>query len=355
MPDRPRVLHLGPDPQIGGGMAAALAALLSSPLAERYELENVATYRGPEPLSRLAVYCLSLLRLATWSLRGRGRIVHVHATVRGSMYRKSVCVLVAKALRRKVVFHIHSGAAEVSSYAASRGRLSMILFRAAFGAADAVLAVSAASGAAVERAYRIDDVAVVPNAAPSVTPFTREVATDGTVRVAYLGGFANPAKGVDVLLQALRLCLSREPRLRVALAGPGDPASADAELIEAEPALEWIGWLGSEEKDELLRAAAVFVMPSRSEGLPMALLEAMAYRMAVIATAVGGIPEVVETEVDGLLVEPDDPEALADGLCRLVADDALRSRLATAAHGRAERLDATEVAGRLGALYASLD
>lgn len=355
MPDRLRVLHMGPDPRIGGGMSAALAALLSSPLAARYELEDVATYRGPEPLRRLEVYCLSLLRLAVWSLRGRGRIVHIHATVRGSMYRKSVCVLLAKALRRKVVLHIHSGAAEVSAYAASRGRLSMTLFRAAFVAADAVLAVSAASGAAVERAYGIDGVAVVPNAAPSVAPFTREAASDGTVRVAYLGGFANPAKGVDVLLQALRLALSSEPRLRVTLAGPGDPAPGDAVLIEAEPALEWVGWLNPDEKDELLRAAAVFVMPSRSEGLPMALLEAMAYGMSVIATAVGGIPEVVEAGVDGLLVEPDNPQALADALCQLVADDELRIRLAVAAHGRAERLDASEVAGRLDALYASLD
>lgn len=354
MPDRPRVLHMGPDPGIGGGMAAALGALLSSPLAARYELDNVATYRDPEPLRRLVTYCLSLLLLTIWSLRGRGRIVHIHATVRGSMYRKSVCTLVAKALRRKVVFHVHSGAAEVTAFAASRGRFSIALFRAALAAADTVLTVSAASGTAVELAYGIDGVAVVPNAAPSVTPFTRRAAQDGTVRVAYLGGFANPAKGADVLLDALRLALPREPRLRVTLAGPGDPPSDGAELIEAEPALEWFGWLGPSEKDDLLRAASVFVMPSRSEGLPMALLEAMAYGLAVIASEVGGIPEVVEPGVDGLLVAPESPQALADALCLLVAGAELRARVGGAARSRVERLDAGEVAGRLDALYASL-
>jgi glycosyltransferase involved in cell wall biosynthesis len=353
MPERERVLQLGPDPTIGGGMAAALRALLASPLGERYELEVVPTYRGAEPLRRLAIYCGALARLGAWSLRGRGRIVHVHVTVRGSMYRKSVCVLIAKALRRKVVFHVHSGAGDIAQFAASRGALSLALFRAAFAASDAVLAVSEASAEALGRAYGITGVAVVPNAAPLVAPFTRETDPDA-VRVAYLGGFANPAKGGDVLLSALGLALPREPRLRVTLAGPGELPREGAELVARQPALEWVGWLDPAAKDALLRSAEVFLMPSRSEGLPMALLEAMAHGMTVLASAAGGIPEVVDSGVDGCLVPSEDPEALADALCEIATDAALRERLAAAARQRVEKLDAVEVAGRLEALYASL-
>jgi len=353
MPERPRVLQMGPDPGIGGGMAAALRALLDSPLADRYQLDVAPTYRGPQPLRRLAVFCAALATLAGWSLRGRGRIVHVHATVRGSMYRKSVCVLVARALRRRVVLQVHSGAAEVASFVASRGRLSIGLFRGAIGASDAVLAVSAASAEALRRAYGVEEVLVVPNPAPAVPPFVREPSTE-TVRLAYLGGFANPAKGGDVLLEALELALTREPRLRATLAGPGELPPRGEDLLASSPALEWAGWLGSPEKDELMRAAEVFVMPSRSEGLPMALLEAMAYGMAVVAADVGGIPEVVETGVDGLLVAPEDPDALAAALCELAADADLRERLGAAARRRAESLDAIEVADRLAALYAVL-
>jgi len=98
----------------------------------------------------------------------------------------------------------------------------------------------------------------------------------------------------------------------------------------------------------------VFAMPSRSEGLPMALLEAMAYGMAVAATEVGGIPEVLDSGEEGLLVPSEQPAALADALCRLADDSALRQRLAQGARSRVERLDAVEVADRLGALYASL-
>ena len=352
---RPRVLQMGPDPAIGGGMAAVLRGLLESPLAERYQLDVVPTYSKPQPLPMVATFLLSLLRLAAWSLRGRGRIVHVHATVRGSTYRKSVVVLVAKALRRRVVLHVHSGAGDIAFFSAGRGRLSLLLFKAAFAVADVVLAVSEASAMALQSAYGLSGVQVVPNAAPTVAPFERRQPGPGEpVEVAYLGGFANDAKGGDVMVAALQLALAREPRLRVTLAGPGETPAAAAELIADHEAVTWAGWLDAGGKDELLRRVPVFAMPSRSEGLPMALLEAMAYGMAIASTSVGGIPEVLESGVEGLLVPSEDPQALADALCRLAGDQELRQRLSEAALARARELDEVEVAGRLAALYASL-
>ncbi|MEX0973209.1 MAG: glycosyltransferase family 4 protein [Solirubrobacterales bacterium] len=335
-------------------MAAALRALLESPLGERYELEVAPTYRGAEPLGRFFIYCSALAHLIGWSLRGRGRIVHVHATVRGSMYRKAVCVLAAKALRRRVVLQVHSGAGDIADFRAGRGRLSLALFRAAFRAADAVLAVSAKSADALACAYRMEPPAVVPNAAPTVAAFERPPAVDGELRVAYLGGFANPAKGGDVMLAALERALPVAPDLEVTMAGPGDLPPAGAELAREHPRLCWAGWLEAPERNELLRTAQVLVMPSRSEGSPMALLEAMAFGLAPVATEVGGIPELVVDGEEGLLVPSEDPTALADALGGLIRDPARVERLGVAARRRAERLDAVEVAGRLDALYARL-
>jgi glycosyltransferase involved in cell wall biosynthesis len=325
-------------------MAASLAALLASPLASRYRLDLAVTYRGRQPAKRLAVYCLALLRLAAWGLRRRGAIVHVHATVRGSAYRKAVCVLAAKALRRRVVLQVHSGPGDIAAFRAGLGRPGLALLRRAIDAADAVLAVSGVA-AAIE---------VVPNPAPPVTEFARAEPGDGTVRVAYLGGFANPVKGGEALLEALEAVVDEQPQLRVTLAGPGELPPSGRALCERLPAVEWAGWLDDAARDALLRQAPVFVMPSLSEGLPMALLEAMAYGMAPVATRVGGIPEVLEDGVEGLLVEPGDPAALAAALRELGADPELRARLATAARARAERLDAVEVAGRLETIYARL-
>jgi len=86
----------------------------------------------------------------------------------------------------------------------------------------------------------------------------------------------------------------------------------------------------------------------------MALLEAMAYGMAVVATDVGGIGEVVRPGTDGLLVPGDEAPALAAALLRLAEDSELRHGLGREARERAKWLDAGEVAGRLAAVYASL-
>jgi glycosyltransferase involved in cell wall biosynthesis len=99
----------------------------------------------------------------------------------------------------------------------------------------------------------------------------------------------------------------------------------------------------------------VFVLPARAENLPMAILEAMAWAVPVVATRVGGVPELVVDGATGLLVRPDDREALASALEALVADPGLRSSLGRAGAQRvATEFDSALVARRMVALYEEL-
>lgn len=101
----------------------------------------------------------------------------------------------------------------------------------------------------------------------------------------------------------------------------------------------WVRFLGFQSDMRIvLWAADVFVHPSRSEGLGVVLLEAMAARLPVIATGVGGIPEVVREGETGLLVPPDNPESLAKAIQRLKQDEALRQQLGQRAQEWVERL-----------------
>jgi glycosyltransferase involved in cell wall biosynthesis len=348
--DRPRVLHVGPD--VPGGMSASMRALLSSPLSQRYRLEFIATHRGPGAIERPIVFSLALLRLAWWSIRRRGRIVHLHSTKRASMFRKAVCVFLAKALGRRVVLHVHAGPGDIDAFRAKIGGASVAFLRLSYRAADVVLAVSAASAAALERAFDARGIVVLPNPAPAGPGEIPRREGGATPLVAYLGGFENPVKGGDVLLEAL--ARPEAAGLRVALAGPGELPEPGRLLAGSRPTLEWRGWLGDRERAELLREASIFVLSSTSEGLPMALLEAMAYGLAIVATAVGGVPDAVEDGRQALVVAPGDAIALADALGRLAGDSDLRERLGDGARERAADFSAEKVADRVDAMYRNL-
>ncbi len=346
-PLRVAVAQLGPGPDGPGGMPAVIASLLASPLAERYEMEAIPTYRDGRPVRRILVFAEALARLTRWAARPGPRIAHVHMAARGSMYRKLIVVLVAKAMRRPVILHVHAGPGDLDAFVDRLDAVRLALLRVAFTAADRVLAVSSSSAAALARSPLATgvDIAVVPNAPPPAIDGAAPGSGGATVEIIFLGGFANKIKGGEVLVEALPALLAARPEARVSLAGPGDPPP---DLPEGA---RWIGWLGPAERDAALAGADVFVMPSLSEGMPIALLEAMAAGLPIVATRVGGIPEVTTGGVDAELVDPADPAALATALARLVGDREERQRLGAAASARARRIADEDVYRRLDQIY----
>lgn len=346
-PIRVAVAQVGPGPEGPGGMPAVISALLASPLAERYEMVAIPTYRDSRPVRRLLLFGASLFSLGRWAARPGPRIAHVHMAARGSMYRKLIVVAVAKAMRRPVLLHVHAGPGDLDAFVARLDPVRLALLRRTFTAADRVLAVSASSAEALSRGPLAAgvEITVVPNAPPPAADRPASPRTDGKVEVVFLGGFANKIKGGEVLVEALPRLLDRHPGASVALAGPGEPP---ARLPDGA---RWLGWLGPEERDAALAAADVFVIPSHSEGMPVALLEAMSAGLPIVATRVGGIPELLTDGVDARLVPADDPGALAGALGELVADPAERARLGSAAAERARRLADEDVYQRLDRIY----
>lgn len=263
------------------------------------------------------------------------------------MYRKALVVAVVKAMRRPVVLHVHAGSGDIDAFVDRLGPLRRATLRAAFAASDRVLSVSASSAGTL-RARLIDaEVIVVPNAPPEIVPNVPRPERE-EVEILYLGGFDNPVKGGAVLVEALPALLQRCPRARVLLAGPGQSPGGLPERAR------WDGWLDETAKDRAFKRADLFAMPSLSEGLPVALLEAMARGLPIVVSRVGGVPEIVTDGADAVLVEAGDAAALADRLGDLVEDPERRRELGEAAIGRVRRLADDDVYGRLDAIYAEL-
>ena len=142
----------------------------------------------------------------------------------------------------------------------------------------------------------------------------------------------SPEKGVDVLIHATQCLVRVQPALTVLIIGDGPLATELRQLTDRLGLGNSIRFLGARtDVPTLNRLLDVFVLPSREEACPMALLEAMAAGRAVVATHVGGIPEIVEQNVEGSLVPPDDPPALAQAILSLLTNPARRTAMGTAA------------------------
>jgi glycosyltransferase involved in cell wall biosynthesis len=176
-------------------------------------------------------------------------------------------------------------------------------------------------------------------------------ALDGTV----VGNVARLAeqKGQRTLLAAVPRVLARHPEVRFAIAGDGELREQLDE--EAEQFGDHVVMLGDRpDIPDLLASFSVFAYPSRFEGLCLAVIEAQAAGLPVVATPVGGIRETVVDGVTGLLVPPDAPDALADAILRLLDDPQLARRLAEAAREQAQRYTEKRMVAETLAVYDSM-
>jgi glycosyltransferase involved in cell wall biosynthesis len=137
-------------------------------------------------------------------------------------------------------------------------------------------------------------------------------------------------KGHDLLIKAMYNISKRHPRWRLIIIGDGRERHGLLRLTEELGLGEIITFLGAVENKEALlyiKNSEFLVLPSRSESFGIVLIEAMAYRKAVVATSVGGVPEIVSDGINGFLIEPEDHNSLFEAISKLIQDNQLRKIL----------------------------
>ena len=285
---------------VADGCDAAEITLVEPP-ARFYDMGAVAAHRG----------ALRQLRPQLCLVNLRTPYTGLHATV--------AAMLVP---RLRVVVVEHSSVLNRSRAARALKRMTSRRLAAHIAVSEyTARTVAAAAGLPARRMI------VVPNGVPEPPGVAAEFGLGRPV-VGALGRL-DRQKGFDVLVDAL----AQLPEVTAVIAGDGPEREAllqRARDRSVADRFEILGW--QQEIGPFLRSLDVFVLPSRGEGLPLALLEAMATRAAVVATDVGGIHEAVVSGETGLLVPPDDADALAAGIRRLVEDGQLRERLGAGAH-----------------------
>ena len=343
---------LGTDLGTHGGISAVVRTWAEHGLFERWPVEYIATHREGSRLRKLGVAIAAFLRFAFLLLRYRHAVVHVHGASRASFWRKAPFMALAHALGAPVVFHLHGGGFR-RFYARGCGPIGRRVVRHFLDRAAAIVVVSDRWAKWIGEVSTNRHVVCIPN--PVRLDATAPAACAGSL-IAFCGRVER-AKGVHELLEAVARLVPTMPNVRVEIAGDGDleGVARHASGLGIRGHVHLLGWIDGERRDELLARARVFALPSHAEGLPVALLEAMSAGCAVVATHVGGIPDVVTDAVDGLLVPARNPVALERALRQLLADDALAARLATNARATvAARFSPERAMERLDNLYAEL-
>ncbi|WP_342359370.1 glycosyltransferase family 4 protein [Terrarubrum flagellatum] len=283
-------------------------------------------------------------------------VVHINIAPRGSTWRKMLYERVARALGARIVLHLHGSA--YNEFYEGLGPKRQAAVRAFFRRADAVVVLSpywarfvtAELGVSQERVTQIANGVPVADDVVALHPANEDKVEP---LILFLGQIGE-RKGVDLLLDAFADLVRRNLGFRAVIAGDGEVDAAVKRAAELGLAdrVAFPGWVEGPEVHKLLSQADIFVLPSRAENQPVAILEAMARRLPVVSTLVGAIPEQVIDGETGLLVPAGDATALSAALAKLVECPELRDRLGEAGLSRFRaHFSVAACAERFAALY----
>ena len=337
-----------------GGIRSHVQTVATTRLWPDWAVEHLASHADGTRARNAVRFVFTLARFGSRLLLDPPLLVHLHTSNRGSFVRKTILTWLAAAAGVPVVLHVHSG-----EFLVFLDRLPRPARRAAVATLNRATAVVALGDRWADRLRAVApgaSVHSIPNGIPVSGPTPTRHRSADPPHVVFVG-VIRPWKATLLLLDAwARLVEGRSgaelPHLSIVGSGDIEGALRRIRELGIESSSAVVGWLQPALVQELLGEADILVLPSTHEGQPMVILEAMASGMCVIASAVGGIPDLIDDGRTGLLVPPSDVGALAASLRAVVGDVELRRRLGyAAAETVRSTFTAEQVAARIDDLY----
>lgn len=347
---------VGPALDVRGGISSVSRELLENGLREHAEIEYISSMVDGSKARKALQAMAALIRFRR--LLPDYELVHIHISKGASFYRKEMFAKAAMARGVPFILHEHDGEFRKSFESGDDAYRERV--RGLFGSAAKVIVLSEEwyeyfAGNICEESKLV----VLHNAvkAPGEDYIKRKYSLDSPERSILFLGRLDAHKGPDVLLRAASRIAGGFPDMRLLFGGDGYQqryASLARELGIADRC-EFMGWVTGEDKESLFAKSAVYCLPSKFEGMPMSVVEAMAHGLPTVSTPVGGTPQVISDGVDGFLVEVGNEEQLARTLSHLLSDADLRERIGRAAYEKIKgKFDISSSIERLVDLYTSV-
>lgn len=312
-----RVLLVGPV-QATGGIARYIDELRTRlPEDITVAVYDTAAPPGSGPIRFARGVLDALYDVLRFPLRERPDVVHVHTAEQFSFLRKSAYVLLTRHVwQRPVVLHIHGPTFD--RFLADASIPLKTLQRTVFDACAAIVVLSPHWERVLSPYLPTGKVTVLRNAIDTdeYEPRFGDPDENGRAHVVFVANHV-PRKGIREFTTAIDDLVRTGADCRVTVAGSGPLDHYAKDLAERYRQVSYLGYVSEERKREVLCEGSIYVLPAYAEGLPIGVLEGMAGGNAIVATSVGGVPDLVDEE-GGRLVPPQDPEALAEAIGSLV-------------------------------------
>ena len=344
MDDRVKVLMVGPDRSVHGGISGVVNLLYEAGLADRVQIKYIGTMKDGTKLKKLFVAIVAYARFLCCV--HRYDIVHVNMSSDSSYLRKSLFIKAAKKAGKKLVLHQHGG--DIQNYYVGLDDAGKRKMQDVLSMPDIMLVL----GRELQKFFK----SVVPD--QRITIFSNSVIIPEKYEkdytnhnILFLGRLCND-KGIRELVEAMKHIIIKVPDAHLYLGGMWEDGKLKPLVDELGDNVSFLGWVSGDDKVRLLKECSVYVLPSYYEGQPVSVLEAMAYSSAVVATTVGSMPEMIVSGESGELVPPRDAKALEQALIKVLDDKDYRKYLAQA--GRqvvAYRFDVNKNLDKLCEIY----
>jgi glycosyltransferase involved in cell wall biosynthesis len=357
---RCHVILIGPMYARGGIASVIQTMSREEALKSKCVLELIHTSDGQDGrfLRQGYLALKGLARLVRLSVTEDIDVVHIHASYRSSFFRKLAFFWLAKLLRKKTIFHIHSSRFEF--YYDNQNPLTRRLIGHVLRQSDAVVVL-----ADIWRTQLLDGfpslnpakIKVLRNPISLDSLAVANERSDSGPRTVLFLGLLIPTKGLADLVHAASIVVKKETNIRFAICGEGPETQTLRRLIEEldlSKTVSLVGWVDDDAKNKWLNSAYIFVLPSYKEGMPVAILEAMAFGLPVVSTRVAAIPEIIQEGKQGFLLEPGDIEGLSDRIIRLLEDQGLWRTMSVNAQEKVREYSAARLADQWISLYESL-
>lgn len=349
----PRVVMIGTSTSTRGGVSAVVNVYRDFGLFDRWGVVYLHTHVEGRTYRKIGVAIAAIVRFAYLLLVRQVSVVHIHVSSNASFWRKAIFILMSRVARKPVLFHLHGGGF-VDFYQDS-GAVARCLIRAILRKVTRMVVLSD------YWKTQLQGIAPCIRITPIYNPVCISTAHKTIVprragQILFLGKIC-AEKGIYDLVSAFARVLELFPHALLEIGGDGELNTLRNNVrgLGIDHAVTIHGWVSGEAKARLLTESSILVLPSYVEGMPMALLEAMAHGLGIVATRVGAIPEILEDRREGILIEPRRVDPLLAALELLLANPCQSQRMGLrAAQKIRDRFQPSAVLPSIETIYSEL-